>query len=270
MSPHRTHNTLAGTSTTLPGPSAFAPRRAKTFLLIAVALTIGFTGCRKDRTYYRQQADSDAYCLIDHKSAPVGADPAEYRIEIDPRSRMFDPHSPDCEPMPPDDPLSHNYMECVDCKKGSKCWKCLPQTPFVDNPNWQEQLPRNIDGDVQLNLQDAVTMALIHSPNYQSELEDLYLSALDVSFERFRFDAQFFGGSSVFYEADGRDHAASGAPSRGLYSSSSLDVGTSRSGNRYRLQRLTATGGELVVGVANSLMWQFAGDNDYGSNTVLD
>jgi outer membrane protein TolC len=33
---------------------------------------------------------------------------------------------------------------------------------------------------------------------------------------------------------------------------------------------LTATGGELVVGLANSLIWQFAGPDNYTSNTLLD
>ncbi|MCH8840842.1 MAG: TolC family protein, partial [Planctomycetes bacterium] len=43
-----------------------------------------------------------------------------------------------------------------------------------------------------------------------------------------------------------------------------------RTGNRLRASRFTATGGELVVGLANSLVWQFAGPDDYSSNTVLD
>ena len=37
-----------------------------------------------------------------------------------------------------------------------------------------------------------------------------------------------------------------------------------------RAERLTATGGELVVGMANSLVWQFAGPDDYTSTTLLD
>ena len=41
-------------------------------------------------------------------------------------------------------------------------------------------------------------------------------------------------------------------------------------GNRLRAEKLTATGGELVVGLANSLMWQFAGPDNYTSNTMLD
>lgn len=236
--------------------------RLRTVHLGAILLAVTAAGCT--RSQYRQQADADAYCLTDQKAAVLDAPFEEFRIEVDPRSRMFDPFDPDCEPMPPDDPLSNRYLQCVDCKKGSKCWRCLPKTPFVENPAWHEYLPRNADGSVPLDLRDAVEVALLHSPRYQNELEDLYLSALDVSFERFRFDTQFFGGSEIFFTADGRDRTGTGN------SSSFFEVTPSRTGSRLRAERLTATGGELVVGMANSLMWQFAGPDDYSSNTILD
>lgn len=219
-------------------------------------------GC--SRPFYRKQADADAYCLTDQKAAVIGADPYELRIDVDPRSRMYDPNNPDVEPMPPDDPASHRYMECVDCKKGSKCWKCLPKTAYVDNPNWQEYLPRDGSGRVLLDLRNAVEVALRDSPEYQSQLEDLYLSALDVSFERFRFDTQFFGGSSIFLTSQGRDATGTGN------SATTFVVSPLRPDNQLEARRLTATGGELVTGVANSLVWQFAGPNDYTSTTLMD
>ena len=116
---------------------------------------------------------------------------------------MFDPNNPDCPPMPPDDPVSHQLMHCVDCKPGSPCWKHMGKTPFTDNPTWQDYLPRDAEGNVVLDLTGAVQLALLESPNYQEQLETLYLSGLDVTFERFRFDTQFFGGSSIFFTADG-------------------------------------------------------------------
>ncbi|NOZ40047.1 MAG: TolC family protein, partial [Planctomycetes bacterium] len=119
-------------------------------------------------------------------------------------------------------------------------------------------------GQVVLDLQGAVELALLESPRYQSQLEELYLSALDVTFERFRFDTQFFGGSSIFFTADGKQRSGTGA------SSSLLNVSPSTPGNRLRAQKLTATGGQMAVGLANSLVWQFAGPDDYSSNTILD
>jgi hypothetical protein len=230
------------------------------YRLIIVSLAV-IIGC--SRPYYRRQADMDAYCLTDQKALVAGSDPQTFRIEVDPRSRMYDPNNPDVEPMPPDDPTSNRYMQCVDCKAGSKCWRCLPKTAFVENPNWMQYLPRDNSGTVVLNMNDAVLVALRDSPEYQSELEELYLSALDVSFERFRFDTQFFGGSEIFITADGRDRA-------GGDSSTVFEVSPLRPGNRLQARRLTATGGELVVGAANSLVWQFAGPDDYTSTTLLD
>jgi hypothetical protein len=233
-----------------------------------VAALLAASGC--SRTFYRQQADADAYCLTDAKATVVGAAPPTYRIEVDPRSRMYDPNNPDVEPMPPDDPVSHRYMEVVDRKRGSKLWNELPRTSYVENPAWQQYLPRNERGEVQLDLRGAVETALVHSTDYQSELEDLYLSALDVSFERFRFDTQFFGGSEIFLTADGRARGANRDGVPGTNSNTVLEVSPLRGGNPLEARRLTATGGEFVVGAANSLVWQFAGPNDYRGTTLLD
>ena len=238
-------------------------KRNVTRLLLASWACSGLAaGC--NTAFYRRQADQQTYCLIDQKSAALGIPPGQYRIDVDPRSRMFDPYSPDCEPMPPDDATSNQILRCVDCKKGSKCWRCLPKTLFVENPGWHEHLPYNEAGEVSLDLPGAVELALVESPRFQFQLEELYLSALDVTFERFRFDIQFFGGSSIAVTADGRERSGTGKPS------SLLEVSPLRPGNRFRASRLTATGGELVVGLANSLIWQFAGPDDYSGSTLLD
>lgn len=228
-------------------------------LLVAIALTVGCSP-----SFYRRQADAEVDCIVDNKSVAVGLPPGSFRIDVDPRSRMYDPSNPDCPPMPPDDPISHELMICVDCKAGSPCWRHAKKTPYAQNPTWEDYLPRDEEGNIVLDLPGAVQLALLESPNYQEQLENLYLAGLDVTFERFRFDTQFFGGSSIFFTADGRDRSGTGN------SSSLLEVAPLRPANRLRAEKLTATGGELVVGLANSLMWQVAGPDDYSSNTLLD
>jgi hypothetical protein len=231
--------------------------------LLAICVVASTLGCT--RAHYRRQADREVNAILDEKSIAAGSGPGEFRSNVDPRSRMFDANNPDCPPMPPDDPVSHELMHCVDCKPGAPCWKHLGRTPFTDNPGWRENLPRDAEGNVVLDVTGAVELALLESTDYQQQLETLYLSGLDVSFERFRFDAQFFGGSSIFFTADGRERTGTGR------SSSLLEVQPSRTGNRYRVEKLTTSGGELVVGLANSLMWQFSGDpNNYSSRTLLD
>jgi hypothetical protein len=57
----------------------------------------------------------------------------------------------------------------------------------------------SVDGTVKLDVDTALRLAYIHSPSHQMQLETLYLSALDVSAERFEFDTQFFGGYGARY-----------------------------------------------------------------------
>ena len=228
-------------------------------MLLLAALLVGCTPSR-----YRQQADDETYQAVVTAAACGGVDTAGFSIETDPASRMYDPNDPDCPPMPPDDPASHRYMDCVDCKKGSPCWQHIGETPLVENPAWVHYLARDESGIVQLDLTQAIQLSLLHSPTYQQQWEELYLSALDVTFERFQFDTQFFGGSSIFFTADGKDRTGSGN------SSSLLEVSPSVSGNRFRASRLTATGAEMVVGLANSLVWQFSGPNNYAGSSLID
>jgi hypothetical protein len=225
---------------------------------LVISTFISPAGCT--RRHYRRQADREVNCIIDNKSNALGIAPGEFRIEMDPRSRMFDANNPDCPPMPPDDPISHQLMNCVDCKPGSPCWKHMGKTPYAENPTWEDYLPRDAEGNVVLDLTGAVQLARLESTEYQEQLETLYLSGLDVTFERFRFDTQFFGDSSIFFTSDGP--VRSGRPA----GSSLLEVQPFN----FSARKFTATGGDLVVNFANSLMWQFAGPDVYDSNTLID
>ena len=227
-----------------------------------VTLMVGLgsaTGC--SRSFYREQADYEAYCLIGRGAQGPGWDLTDYSIETAPQSRMHDPNCPNWPPMPPDDPTSHQLMCCVDGKPGSPAWQKYGSTPFVENPYWMLHLPYDEDGKVVLDRESAVFLARTHSRQYQNELEDLYLSALDVSYQQFRFDAQFFGGYSTFFTADGPDRA--GGPV------SELAVNTDMA-RILEMRKRFATGTELVVGAANSLVWQFAGPDEYTAGSLLD
>ncbi len=223
--------------------------------ILTVALMLVAVGCSRD--HYRRQADQEVYSLVDCAANDPRWPVEDFSIQPNPESRFYDPDNPNCPPMPPDDPSSHGYMECVACMKGWPHWHDHGNTPDVENPAWMAYLPMNEEGSVVLDREGVVRTARIHSRTYQQELESLYLAALDVTFERFRFDCQYFGGNSTFYTADG--HLRSGS------SSSLLDTDTD-----LQIRRLFAPGGELAVGMANSLVWQFAGPDSYGANTLLD
>jgi len=222
-------------------------------VLLAAILT---GGC--GRPFYRNQADREVYCLENQGSRAVGDAEGVYSIQPPSESRMADPFSPDCPPMPPDDPVSQRLMHCVDGKRGWPGWPCYGKTGFVENPNWQAYLPRDEQGQLVLDREAAVQLALCNSPDYQTQLENLYLSALDVTFQRFRFDAQFFGGNDTFFDAQGR--AFAGGSSQSILSTDTDVV----------MHKLSTTGGEFVIGAANSLVWQFAGPDDYNGTTLLN
>lgn len=231
------------------------PRRTLRRLAI-VALALLATGC--SRGYYRNQADDDATRLIVNASDGTRNPLGDFSIAVNPQSRFFDADDPDHPPMPPDDPMAHELMHCVDCKSGYPCWHTHGDTPFVENPLWKSQLPLSAEGDVVVDLETAIDLGLTHSRDFQESLEDLYLSALDVSAERFRFDVQYFGGNDTFITGFGREQG-------GGQSLTTLDTTTDLGFNK-----LTASGGQLLVGFANNFVWQFAGNDTVSANSLLN
>ncbi len=223
------------------------------YLLLPVLLV---TGCT--RAFYREQADAEAYQLIAEKAQHPHWSLPPFSVDPDPRSRFYQPGPKDFPPMPPDDPEAHKLMHRVDGKNGFRYWHAYGDTPFVENPLWEAYLPVDENGEVVMRLDTAMELAQLHSRNYQTQLEELYLSALDVAFERFRFDVQYFADTSTTYTARG---SALG----GGRSSSQLQVD-----NNAQLRRLLASGGQLLVGFANTFVWQFSGSNTYTTNSLLD
>lgn len=207
-------------------------------------------GC--SRSHYRKKADAEAYSLV----KTVASDPRwklkNYTIGADRDSRYYDPYNPDCEPMPYDDPTAHRLMRKVDGMKGSDAWKKYGRTPYTENPYWMQYLSVDENGAILLDKETAVRLALKHSPNYQAVVENLYLSALNVSTQRFAFDTKFYGGDSLFYTATGQPRT------------------TLENDADFGFTRKFATGAELAAGIANSLTWQFNGNDTFFPKTVLD
>ncbi|PQO30821.1 hypothetical protein [Blastopirellula marina] len=228
---------------------------------LAVCLTslVVAAGCFRTRGFYHGQADADAYYLIDQKASDPRWSLPDYSVYPSPESRMADPNSQDFPPQPLDDPTSNELMYFVDGKKNYQKWTKNGVIASVENPAWLAYLPMNEDGTLTLNDDRVVELARLNSRDYQTELEDLYLSALDVSFQRFRFDAQFFGGYETIFTADGPQRS-------GVTSSSELQANT----RNIQMEKLFASGGELVVGFANQLVWEFSGPNTHSVNSLID
>ncbi len=227
-------------------------------LLSVVAAGLAGSGCTRQK--YRCKVDTEAYYLIDQKIAEsCEATALPYRIEIDPCSRMFDPFNPDRPPMPEDDPQSNRFMRMVDGKKGYPLWEANGRTNTAENPQWWNTLPLDARGVLVLDMNEAVRTALLHSSSYQRNMEEVYLSALDVSSERFLLDSQFFAGW---------DSGINRAGSRVSPPNGSTLVSTGPSG--VQMSKVSATGANLLVGFANSMTWQLIGTDNYSSNSLLN
>ncbi|MEM1224246.1 MAG: TolC family protein [Planctomycetota bacterium] len=223
------------------------------WMVVALGATVAWlmvaVGC--SRTWFRRQADREVDCVLTEKGGYLDGGSVYPNAD----SRLFDPFAADRPPLPPDDPASHALMYHIDGKRGYKHWDKNGRTPTIESDVWLETLPRNDDGTVSLTLQDAVRVSRIHSREYQTNLETLYLSALDVTFERFRFDHQFFAGNRFSQSYRGRDV--------GRQSRTTLD---SFAG----FDKLTATGADIAVGFANSLIWDSWGTDSDLFTSVID
>lgn len=209
-----------------------------------------------NRAHYRRQADAEAAALVREKIIAPRWEMPRPSIAIDPRSRMFDPFDPDHPPMPPDDPASHELMHVVDGKPNYPHWGKDGSTDHVEAPAWLKYLPLDGTGVLRLDLATSVDLALLHSPEYQQAYETLYLSALDVSAERFRFDGQWYGGFEPFYRTSGINR----------------NLPRSRFGvdSNPNFRRAFIAGGNLVVNFANSLVWDFHGSDTNAAFSLLD
>lgn len=231
-------------------------------LLLGVILLnlVVLAGCH--RSYYRRQADAEARRLIREKANDPRWDSADGTVDIDPQSRMFDPFSKDHPPIPPDDAASHQLMYRVDGKEGYPHWHANGDTNYVENPEWKAYLPMNEKGQVVLNLERAYQLALLHSPTLQQQRESLYSSALAVSIERFGFDSQLFSGFNSFFTTQGR--LRNGA------SSSTLSSSIGSNGQGLNINRLGITGANFAVGLANTILFNFAGANTQSATSLID
>lgn len=234
---------------------------------VALVLTASIIlGC--SQTEHRLSADREAYCTIAERNGDPRWTQPDVGIDMDPRSRYFDPYDPDCSPMPADDPAAHRYMQCVDGMKGWKHWGDNGVRSGLENPQWRVRLAEYTevadDGQVKLDVDSAVRLAYVHAPLHQRSLETLYLSSLDVTGERFRLDTQFFGGNAADYR-----HRGDVAPATigfvpgtgyvvagpfGRPESNSLNVVTD-----IQASRRLATAGEVLVGFANTFAFEFTG-----------
>lgn len=263
---------------------------ASAMLVLAVGLTMTAGGC--SRPFWRSQADFDTYNLLQQKQMDQRWLLPRTTVDPDPRSRFYDPFEADCPPLPPDDPAASQYMDWVYGMRGYKSWHEFGESMSVENPAWLANFGLSpieplvdyklSDGlttiskasaDVpaeaaemvptieNLSLAQAIELANIHSRDYQTQIENVYLSALQLTFDQFQFNVRYLGlgnreptGAATY----------TALPSGGAGRSENLGF-TSRFG----VSQLLPTGGQWVVEMANNTLWLFSGGNETSSASIL-
>lgn len=239
-----------------------AMRQQLVLLLAGLAGISGLSGC--SRQFYRKQADKDSYAAINEKLNDKHWVVPRFDLEPDPRSRFYEPYDPDKTPLPPDDPTAHEVMHTVSGRKGYNGWHKLGVSFAIENPQWLASYgvqPNGVDpvsahsqvSISDLNIVGAVDLATIHSREYQTNIENLYLDALNLTEERFRLGVRYLNEPGVGVTGS-TDAAGNGT------------VGLKKT---FGLSQALPTGGQIAVDIANSVTWTFAGNGNQTSAPSL-
>lgn len=237
----------------------------------SLILVSSVSGC--SRQFWRKQADMDVYDATAQKITDPRWVLPRVDVTPDPRSRFYDPYDPDRPPLPPDDPAAHCMMHWVDGWQGYKGWHQFGDLLSVENPQWLAafgitpdmvdpatgqyvgQLPQIKD----MTLQQAVELAQIHSREYQTQIENVYLAALDVTFERFQFGVRYLG----FFGEPGAGIATTMTPDGDDFNDGA--TGTANFG----ISQSLPTGAQWIVELSNSTLWLFSGGNQTNTASSL-
>ncbi len=195
---------------------------------------------------YREEADCEVDCILQQKGAYEQWYLPETSVDLTAKSRNFDPSCPDQPRLPPDDPVAHRYMHCPSDQPGYRHWHADGDAVSVESPGWRQFLNTNGQGELELSPQQAFDLAIVHNRDYQFELENVYLTALQLTLERFEFDLQWFGGNTTEYRYGGINSLLG---QRDEIASDSF-LGFTKN---------FAAGGQLLVNFANSLVWELSG-----------
>lgn len=244
-------------------------------LLVVLAVVLG-SGCT--RRFFRQYADRDVEMVLTEKNVFEPWRIEQWHVYPDPRARFADPTNPDRPPMPPDDPaaqyLSPNpqrpgragvaYVEGTGYLELLAAWDAMnrsgrtpelspvrgqangygPSLPPPDAP------PGTPEHPYLINLEQCCELGLINSRDFQDQRENLYLTALPVTLQRFSFAAQLFALGNASFQNGG---SATAAPGQRWTGSAAQGV-----------EKLFPTGASLLAQLAN----RFVFDLTNGTPTV--
>ena len=110
-----------------------------------------------------------------------------------PKSRLQSQSDYKFPDIPVDDPEARKVTERI---QRDDAYEERNESMQGESKGWRSHLPANESGEVFLTLENSMELALLHSREFQSQKEALYLTALDVTLERFRIGPRPFAGIS--------------------------------------------------------------------------
>lgn len=205
--------------------------------VFAILLMVG--GCT--RRFYREKVDKEVEAVLQQKDVYPDWKIENYHVYPDPRARFSDPTDPDRPPMPPDDPAArelsptpqkpgkagiayiegNGYLDLLrDWDARNRTERAAREAAQGGGGKTREASP-SVEGKSTardygskdnettppgflLKLEQASELGLINSREFQDRREDLYLTALPVTLERFAFAPQFFFLEEAIRERTGR------------------------------------------------------------------
>jgi outer membrane protein TolC len=208
--------------------------------LLLVAVCAG--GCT--RAFYRNQADKETYnAIMEHADEgrwPLGNLP----VAPPPQSRLFDPYNPDRPPLPPDDPAAAYFMAWPNGIHGSWHYHDNGDAPNIESPSWRGFLQLNSDGKLELTPDRSVELGVLNSREYAFALEQLYLTGLGLTLNRFEFDCHWFLTNNTLFTQFG---------------SSDTEVNTLNTSSTFGFTRNLYAGGQFMAEFANNVLITFSG-----------
>jgi outer membrane protein TolC len=213
-------------------------------------LLILLCGC--SRAWYRLSADKETYGIVNERRNEAIWPIANDSIDPPPASRLHDPYNPDYPPMPPDDPAADQYMIRVNGMKNSKHFHDYGDAPFIEDPEWMAGLQLDADSKLVLTPEKAVELGVLHSREYETALEQLYLAALGLTLNRFDFDAHWYGTNNTIFD---------------FFGSSDTNVNTITTSSDFGFTRNLAAGGQFIFDLANSFVFTFSGGGEVTTTT---
>jgi hypothetical protein len=108
----------------------------------------------------------------------------------------------------------------------------------------------------EMTLEQAIELANLNNRDYQSTIEDVYLAALDLTFEQYQFNVRYLGFG--------------GEPGGGLEYRNTPGGPNNLAGNsNFGVSQLLPTGGQWIAELTNNTLWLFSGPNQTNSVSIL-